>query len=212
MPRTKGAVGRDHQARREAMVAKLREAVRANLLTDASLRTLADAAGVSVPTLLHYFVDRDGVITALMSSWRVEGEQHLAHIRKPTGDLEQSVRDAVHYLALGLSFAGVREMHAHGLNEGLGKPILGQVYVREVFEPTLDAFVVRLQLHLDRGQMVPCDPRGAAISLVTPILIAALHQIDLHGRVEFPLAWEAFLEQHIEGFLRAYCPNRPNSG
>ena len=43
----------------------------------ASMRELAGAANVSVPTLRHYFGDRDGVVVAAMGEWFRRGEPYL---------------------------------------------------------------------------------------------------------------------------------------
>jgi hypothetical protein len=47
-----------------------------------------------------------------------------------------------------------------------------------------------------------------ALSLMSPALLVLLHQGPLGGETARPLLWEAFIEDHVDAFLRAYGTGR----
>ena len=66
MARPRGTRSEDYEAKRAALIAKLRDRLRAPGPRP-SLRELSVAAEVSQPTLRHYFGDREGLVRAVMA-------------------------------------------------------------------------------------------------------------------------------------------------
>ena len=66
MSRTSGSRNRDYDTKRQELLKRI--GVRLTDLSQGrpSFRELAAAAGISVPTLRHYFKDRDGVLEAFL--------------------------------------------------------------------------------------------------------------------------------------------------
>ena len=188
----------------------LAERLRARLADGASprpsFRELAAAAGVSVATLRHYFGDRDQLVREMMAVHAPGAAPHLAFLREPAQTLEASVAAAAGYIALGLRHKVVADLHAVGLSEGLGRPAIGATYLTEILEPMIEAVEARLFAHIARGEMRSGDPRMAALGLISPILVAHLHQRALGGCDTRPLDLDAFLEAHAQAFVRAYAP------
>jgi hypothetical protein len=52
--------------------------------------------------------------------------------------------------------------------------------------------------------MVKGDMRVAALALVAPIVLGALHQSKLGGSETRPLDIDAFANQHADAFIRAW--------
>lgn len=204
MGRTAGTKNPGHDDKRRALAA----AVIPRLLElgpAASLRELAAAAAVSVPTLRHYFEDRDGVVTAAMGEMLRQGEPHLAATAKPRrGGLRASLMAMMRSILEGWQQFGVGQLYGTGLAMGLHHAVLGPAYVSLLLEPLLQAVEARLAQHQRWGELGEHDVRFAALCLVSPVVLALLHQHGLGGRACRPLDVDAFVRAHVDGFVRAY--------
>lgn len=172
----------------------------------ASFRELAASAGVSVATLRHYFGSREQLVEAVLAWCHFAGQRYLLEVA--TGPLEPVSESLARLLArMEEGFRhGVDRVHAIGLAEGMGEPVLGPAYLREVLDPTVEAVEARLARHIARGELRAGDVRHMALSLVTPPLLALLHQGVLGGCRTRPLSYSAFCADHVSGFLRAFGP------
>ncbi len=173
---------------------------------NASLRELADAGGVALPTVRHYFGDRNGLITAAIDELGRGGDYWLAVAR--TTNVELPLGPSCRWL-LG-SFVqgwvlGLGPMVSQTLAAGLQGPALGPPVVERILEPLLQATEARLAVHAARGELSG-DLRHAALALVCPALLALLHQHDLHGASCRPLDVDAFLDDHVARFVRGWGP------
>src|SRR5262249_52863731 len=146
---------------------------------------LAAAADVTAPTLQHYFGDRTGVVAALLEEYRQRGESRLAKVSRPHGPFADSIREFAHSFVFGMQ-AGhpVRpgDVLAASLCEGLADPLVSPLALGHIIDPAVDALTARLAEHAARGEMVADDLRGAALMLVSPLLLAVLHQDQMNGR------------------------------
>lgn len=179
-----------------------------------SLRQTARAAGVSVPTMRHYFGDLDGVVAAVFELIEEDGErfrQRAASEGDEPPAFAESVRWLVDFLRKGWN-AGLDTLHAGGIARGLESRDRGQSYVDGLLEPMLQAAESRLQRHQERGEMIECDLRFAALSLMSPVLLALLHQQGLAGSRCRPMNITSFIDAHVEGFLRSYGAAKPSPG
>jgi AcrR family transcriptional regulator len=165
---------------------------------------MAAAAGVSLSSLTHHFGRRDDVIRAVMEDERLHGAVPLTIMATPTGDFTRSVRDAVAHLHDGLVGYGLDNMVANGLAEGLGHPAIGPAFVTSLLEPMIGAAEQRLQTHVEAGEMRDGDTRLAALELISPVLLAVMHQRPLGGAAVRPLDMAAFCDAHAESFLRSW--------
>lgn len=169
------------------------------------MRELARAAGVSVATMRHYFGDREGVVIAAMEHGRALGQPHMLSLMlPPEGAMRTVIPQSMQRLVMGIRF-GVGRVHSVGLAHGLENSRLGPAYVQEVLEPTLQSFEAHLAHFAARGEMVPCALRVAALTLVSPVLLAMLHQGPLGGSGCRPLDIDSFVHEHVARWLSAYC-------
>ncbi len=206
MTRAKGSRNADYPQAR----ARLLEAVRARVCepggAQASFRELAEVAGVSVATLRHYFGTREALLAEVMAAMHRSGLPYMHQAAtEPHGSLRESVTWFLGFLLQGWTRGGVGAMQAFGLTAGLRHETLGPAYVQELLEPTLQVAEVRLARHMAEGEMRPCDVRHAALALVSPVVLALLHQGALSGARCRPLDVPRFLEDHVDAFVRAYA-------
>lgn len=194
------------------LLERLRERLVQPDSTRAGLRELASACDATPTTLRHYFGRRDDLVAEVLREHHVQAAAHLARSSQPSGPLEESVREAVERIGLGFSVGRLGEVYALGLVEGLRNKSLGPAFLENILEPTLKSLTARLAEHQARGEMRDdVDARAAAIALVSPVLIAFLHQRELGGSARWPLDLSGFLVNHAAAFVRAYGTSALNS-
>ena len=205
MARTTGARNADYEQARWALARKVRPAVFSDGGVRASFRELATAGGTSVSTLKHYFGDRAGLIRAVLESQRLDAAPFLAMASAPTtADLRQSLERYVWGLRQAWFVHGVGNIEARSLATGLSESSFGPAYVNAILEPLLQSFEQLLTVHIERGEMAPCDVRFAALSFLSPIVLGLLHQDSLSGKTCRPLDLDAFLARHLDVFLASH--------
>ena len=206
MGRRAGSRNLDYDWTRSRIVANLVRFVLSTERSNLSFREFAQAAGVSPSTLRHYFPGREQVVEAVLAGIQELGLRYVAEgSSADRGPAPVALRWFLGYLAEGWA-RGLGRAHVLGLVEGLGEPAVGPAYLRNLLEPSLQSAEARVALHVARGELGPCDVRQAAIALVAPVLLALLHQQALGGGGVRHLDVEAFVDEHVRRFLRAYAP------
>ena len=208
MSRTKGARDLDHDAKRRNLLEKMTLHLMRREGERASFRDLAAAAGVTGPTLRHYFGDRRAVIGAVLEECLRRGRPGLDSQRSTRLPLDASIRAyAVDLVAALTADKSVRlgDIFALSLAEGLIDPAYGRPALEHILEPTLQVLEARLELHIARGEMRPdTDARAASLQLISPLLLACLHQNQLDGLRVRPLSLDRLVDDTCAAFMRAY--------
>jgi len=175
----------------------------------ASFADLARAAEVSVPTLRHYFGDRQGAVLAALEAAHEDSEELLEALSEPG---PHALRASLHLWATrvidGFRLYGGGDLFAGGLAQGLHDRDVGPAFVQHMLEPSLSVAERLLTRHRDRGELALTDEqiRGAALSLLAPLVLAWLHQDPLNGQTGFPLDIRSFAASHVDRFLDG-CPS-----
>lgn len=206
MARKTGDRNRDYEAKREQILAALQVRLLREDAARISMSELAAAAQVSLSSLRHHVGTRAALLSAVLERLGKLGAPFLAAIAAPPSvPLPESLRWVLSSILLGLQ-RGVLEIHALGIATGLRDESVGPAYLKTILEPTLACVETRLAHHLARGELAPCDVRLAALSLLSPLIVASLHQSGLGGACVRPLSLESVCEEQVQRFLRAYAP------
>ncbi|MGA8892995.1 MAG: TetR/AcrR family transcriptional regulator [Anaeromyxobacteraceae bacterium] len=204
MGRRAGSKNLDYDRTRAELVERLSNRILSSTKANLSFRELAQAGGVSPSTLRHYFTSREAVLSAVLERVHEMGLRYVAEgATAERGAARESLRWFLGYLVEGWMM-GVGRAHAVGLTEGIGHTAMGPAYLRSLLEPTLHSAEARIALHVARGELGPCDPRLAALELVSPVILVLLHQHALGGTEVRRLPLEPFLDEHVSRFLRAF--------
>jgi AcrR family transcriptional regulator len=204
MARPAGAKSQGHEQRREALLAKLQARLVQRNAMHASYRELAEAAGVSISTLQHYFGRREDIVAAILARAHAQSTPFLAVVRESAGTFADSIADLVAYVRSGFEDFGVGDLHALGLSEGLRHGSIGPQVVDAILEPSIDAVAARLNEHQRRGEMRPADARFAALQLLGPLVLGYLHQRDLDGALAHAFDMDDFARELVTSFVRAH--------
>ncbi|HKR86653.1 MAG TPA: TetR/AcrR family transcriptional regulator [Phenylobacterium sp.] len=208
MPRAKGVKNADYESKRRELLDRMLPRFARLDVERPSLRQLAAAAEVTAPTLQHYFGDRTGVVAALLEEYRCRGEARLETVSKANGAFAQSMRDFALSLVFGMQAQGqvrLGDVMAASLCEGLADPQISQLTLNHIIDPALDALVVRLEEHAARGEIIDSDLRAAALMLLSPLLLAVLHQDQMRGSERRRIELIGLAEQVSAAFVRAYA-------
>ena len=203
--RTYGAKNADHEAKRQKMVALIAPVIMRAAPERPSLREMAKAAGVSVNNLRHYFGTREGVLEAVFEAMGVAGEPYMTRALRFT---DLPVATGLHTLLSELTAAWTPEqlggLHRSGISEGLGSEALGPSYLEHLLEPTISIVEQMLEVWHARKEIEYRDVRVAAMSLLSPLLLALIHQRGLGGCDARPIDFESFIDELVERWLGGF--------
>lgn len=209
MGRPIGIRNPDYEEKRAALA----EAALPRLLADGgatSLNELAAEVGVSVPTLKHYFGDRAGLVAAALRRQIDRARPYVEGVAAPSSrDLTTSLVDFLLALVRAWRPFGVGRVFTVGIAAGAYDSVVGPAYLDGVLEPTLQAVERRLRVHAGARalRVGPDDAEGlraAALALLSPVVLALIHQDALGGSSCRTLDVEAFVRTHVAGFVRGY--------
>lgn len=204
MARKTGDRNRDFEKKREQILDALKERLLRDDAPRITMNEMAVVADVSLSTLRHHFGSRSGLYAALLQRYGVIGKRYTDMLSEPPQHpLRESLAELLRLLLFGLRH-GVLDVHAVGLTVGMRDDVVGPAYLREILEPSLQAVETRLSHHVRRGELRPADLRVAALTLISPLLLAAIHQHGLCGQDVRPLSLDALCDELLERFLRAY--------
>ncbi|MFV8754663.1 TetR/AcrR family transcriptional regulator [Nannocystaceae bacterium ST9] len=205
--RTYGAKNADHDLKREEMIALISPHVMQAAPERPSMREMARAAGISVNNLRHYFGTREQLIEAVFEHLGRAGDPY---VRQALGFAELPVVEGLTIFLRALESAWTPEqlggLHLSGISEGLGSPALGPAYVEFLLEPTLVVAERLLERWHERGLLEIDDARVAGLALLSPLVLALLHQRGLGGTRCRPLDFAAMIERHVAAFVRGWAP------
>ena len=210
MARSTGVRNADYRQTRARLLHSLRKRLLRIGAGKASFRELAECAGVSVPTLRHYFATRTEVVQEVLADLRRDGDRYLLEAARTDLGLRASMHRLAESILASVRLGQMDKLHSLGLTEGLGDEDLGPSYLSSILEPTLQAIESRLDQHQARGELRVVSTRHAALAFAAPLLLATLHQQGLGGNCLRPLDLDAFAKSHVDAFLRAYArPRKP---
>ena len=199
-----GSRNAGYDDRRNALLDRLTERLCDRAGGWPTMRELAAAAGCSVSTLRHYFGRREALVMAVLAHIAAGTQAQLAATRQPEGRFAVSILRAAERASAALHDPAIARLLAMGLIESLSASEIGPTFLGTMLDPFVAALAERLEAHIARGEMRAADTRLAAMAIISPILIAALHQKRLGGAACNPLDPEAHARQVAEMFVAAY--------
>ncbi|TNE84726.1 MAG: TetR/AcrR family transcriptional regulator [Deltaproteobacteria bacterium] len=204
MSRPIGTKNPDYDEKRAALADGVMRALFAD--ANVSLRGMAQACGVSRPTLVHYFGDREGAVCAALEYAADFGRGHVEGLASaPLSSARLTLRTALLKLLVGWRDFGVGNFHYVGFQVGLADGATGAAYRHHIFDPVVVGVSRLLQRLIDAGRLRQLDTRSAALQLLGPLVMALMHQHGLCGHEDTPLALEPFVDDIVHTFVLAHA-------
>lgn len=204
MARLSGSRNADYEQTRSRLLRTIRVRLLETGADRVSFREMAEYAGVSVPTLRHYFSSRTVAVQEVFADLHRDGQRYLQEASASDLELEASMQQAADAVLAGVRFGRMDKVHSLGLTEGLGDADLGPSYLQSILEPSLKAIERRLEGHRRRGELSDVPTRHAALAFAAPLILATLHQSGLGGDGVRPLDLAEFAGNHVRAFAQAY--------
>jgi AcrR family transcriptional regulator len=169
----------------------------------ARLEDIAARAGVSKGTVYLYFSSKEDVFDALV---RAIPQANIEQVRALAGD---ATIPADQLLGRVLRFIGglIRDPRMIKfprliVGEAGNFPKLAETYKREVISRGSAILTHIIERGIEEGRLRPVDPQHAAYAAIAPLLFTAIWRTTFEQFDATPLDADAFVEQHIETFLR----------
>ena len=178
--------------RKLELLATLAQTAIADRSAPVSLRQFAIKAGVSEPTLRHYFNDRQGVVIAIIGFFADGARDWLERSAQPAPTVAEAVSGYAELAMEGADTDIFAQAHAFALVESIHDPVVARAYLDLVIEPSLQAIEDRMRPSVDPEGHDPERVRHAALALYGTVLIAVLHQRLLRGAEARPLDMPGF--------------------
>ena len=197
MGRRAGARNRDYERTRHDLAVRSAGHLIRPDGEPATLTDLAAVAGVSATTMAHYFGNREGVYVAAMDAVRSDGAAYLEAMGDPGGrPPEQTLPAALLGTAVAWRTHGLGAVVAGSLAQGIAHERRGPAFLGGVLEPLLAALERLLAAHVRDGDLPAHDTRLTALSLLSPVVLALLHQDALGGTDLRPLDVDHLARAH----------------
>jgi AcrR family transcriptional regulator len=195
------------QRRKEARPAELLDAALAEFFEKgfaaARLEDIATRAGVSKGTIYLYFSSKEEVFEALVRAIpQPNVDQIRAIAADPSIPADALLERVLRFLGGVLRDERMTKFPRLIIGEAGRFPKLAETYKREVISRGAGALVSIIERGIAEGRFRPVDPLRAAYAAITPILFVAIWHTTFESADETPLDGPAFIEQHIETFLR----------
>ena len=194
--------------RKSELLAILARTAIAERSAPVSLRQFAIRAGVSEPTLRHYFNDRQGVVIAIIGYFADGARDWLARSAEPSKTVAEAVAGYAELAMEGSDTDIFAQAHAFALVESIHDPVVARAYLDTIIEPSLQAIEARLAPALDPDGAAPERVRHAALNLYASVLIAVVHQRLLRGAEARPLDMGRFFSDLTSLFTQGLRQER----
>ncbi len=169
----------------------------------ARLEDIAARAGVSKGTVYLYFSSKEDVFDALVRAIpQANIEQVRALAGDPTIPADQLLGRVLRFIGGLIRDPRMIKFPRLIVGEAGNFPKLAETYKREVISRGSAILTRIIERGIEEGRLRPVDPQHAAYAAIAPLLFTAIWRTTFEQFDATPLDADAFIEQHIETFLR----------
>ena len=154
-----------------------------------SIRQIAIAAGVSDPTVKHYFGDRTALVRDVLANVGARSEPLREEIRKGKPTIREAIEDYLQLMATVPQNSMFVRANLFALRESLIEPSIFKSYVDLIVEPNIAALAERL-LNSSGGPRNFANARAAAGLITSNLAKISLRHIMLGDSDQVPMAIE----------------------
>ena len=175
----------------------------------ARLEDIAARAGVSKGTVYLYFSSKEEVFEALVSAIpQANVEQMAALAADPAIPADELLARVLRFMGGFIRDQRMIKFPRLILGEAGNFPKLAEIYRREVIARASTILARIIERGIAEGRFRRVEPQHAAYAAISPLLFTAIWRTTFEQFESAPLDAEAFVEQHIETFLRGLAAER----
>ena len=176
------------------------------------LEEVAHRAGVSKGTMYLYFDSKESLFLAVVRRalvpTLVQGEALLASHTGPSSDLvAQLIRGWWERIGVSKGSGILKLVMAESANF----PDITRIYHQEIVQRGRQLMGAALQRGIERGEFRPVDVTRTVRLAMAPLLYAVIWKHSLFRCDQSQMDWPAFIEEHIELFLRGLSAAEPRT-
>ena len=169
----------------------------------ARLEDIATRAGVSKGTVYLYFSSKEDVFDALVRAIPVANvEQVRALAADPAIPADELLGRVLRFIGGLIRDPRMMKFPRLIVGEAGNFPKLAETYKREVISRGAGILTAIIERGIAEGRLRAVDPQHAAYAAIAPLLFTAIWRTTFEQFDVMPLDADAFVEQHIETFLR----------
>ena len=169
----------------------------------ARLEDIAARAGVSKGTIYLYFQSKEDVFEALVRAIPQPNVEQLRSLASDTSvPADQMLRRLLTFMGALLRDGRMALFPRLVIGEGGRFPKLAETYKREIISHGVGVISSIIERGIAEGRFRKVDVAHAAYGAVSPILFVAIWRTTFDRFESAPLDGAAFVEQHIDNFLR----------
>lgn len=169
----------------------------------ARLEDIAARAGVSKGTIYLYFQSKEDVFEALV---RAIPQPNVEQLRALAADAsvpaDAMLRRVLTFMGALLGDSRMALFPRLIIAEGGRFPKLAETYKREIISRGVGVITSIIERGIAEGRFRKVDPTHAAYGAISPVLFVAIWRTTFERFDNTPLDGTAFVEQHIDTFLR----------
>ena len=195
------------QRRKEARPAELLDAALAEFFEKgfaaARLEDIATRAGVSKGTIYLYYSSKEEVFEALVRAIpQPNVEQIRAIAADPSMPADVLLERVLRFMGGVLQDERMMKFPRLVIGEAGRFPKLAETYKREIISRGASVISGIIERGIAQGRFRSVDPMRAAYAAITPVLFVAIWRTTFESFDGAPLDGPAFIDQHIETFMR----------
>lgn len=178
MGRAPGVRNERYAEKRQELLDAVTDYVLRDDVMTPSLRQIAIAAGVSDPTVKHYFGDRTALVRDVLANVGARSEPLREEIRKGKPSIGEAIEDYLQLMATVPQNSMIVRANLFALRESLIEPSIFKTYIDLVVEPNIGALAERL-MSSSGGPGNYANARAAAGMITSNLSMISLRHIML---------------------------------
>jgi AcrR family transcriptional regulator len=204
---TQSATSLRWKRRKEARPAELLDAALAVFaekgFAAARLEDIAQRAGVSKGTIYLYYASKEDILRALIKAVPLAMVERVSQFAAmEPGTPADTLRHVLKFIGAAIRDERLIQFPRLIIGEGGNFPWVAEIYRKEIISRGIAMLSGIIRDGIAQGHFRDVDPQHAAYGAMSALLFVAIWRTTFERFDDAPLDAQAFIDQHIETFVR----------